>query len=362
MAGTSDLVQKSNNHFGIKCKDTWKGESVFHDDDLRGECFRKYSTAADSYRDHSDFLKGSPRYASLFDLDPTDYRHWAYGLKKAGYATNPQYPQIIIKLIEDYHLEDYTLIGMGQTIAKEVEIAKADPQPSKVMPPVSSQVITVARKEDPVPQVIPEEKKPVIEKPQKEETRITVSKPSYPEGEFKLNETRVVYARKGSSYLGLAEQYNVPLARIFEFNDMGAAETVDNDRIIFLQRKRKTGNNEFHIVQPGESLYDIAQVEAIRLETLLEYNWLKPGMKPAIGDKLFLRQKADAMPSLDLPENYTLYKKPVAAPSFIQHTVKPKETIYSVARAYDVRVDDIVRWNDLRVLQLKTGQSLKIYK
>jgi len=113
-AGTSVLVKKSNNHFGIKCKDEWRGQSVSHDDDARGECFRKYTAAEDSYRDHSDFLKNRPNYASLFTLDPTDYQGWAYGLKKAGYATNPKYAQILIKLIQDYNLEDYTLIAMGK--------------------------------------------------------------------------------------------------------------------------------------------------------------------------------------------------------------------------------------------------------
>ncbi|MBD0333844.1 MAG: glucosaminidase domain-containing protein, partial [Chitinophagaceae bacterium] len=86
-AGRSDLVLKSNNHFGIKCKENWTGESVFHDDDARGECFRKYEDPLDSYRDHSDFLKNRSHYAFLFELDPTDYEAWAYGLKKAGYAT-----------------------------------------------------------------------------------------------------------------------------------------------------------------------------------------------------------------------------------------------------------------------------------
>ena len=102
-AGTSDLVRRSNNHFGIKCKSNWTGESVRHTDDAPHECFRKYDDPSQSYRDHSDFLKGSSRYASLFNLDPLDYSAWAYGLKKAGYATNPRYPQIIIKLIETYN-------------------------------------------------------------------------------------------------------------------------------------------------------------------------------------------------------------------------------------------------------------------
>src|SRR4051812_29670451 len=103
-AGTSDLVRASNNHFGIKCKGDWTGPTVYHDDDARGECFRKYDDPRDSYKDHSDFLKNRPNYASLFNLDPTDYEAWAYGLKKAGYATNPKYPQILIKLIKDYNL------------------------------------------------------------------------------------------------------------------------------------------------------------------------------------------------------------------------------------------------------------------
>src|SRR5579871_5791991 len=103
-AGTSELVRKSNNHFGIKCKDTWTGSVVYHDDDERGECFRSYDKPEDSYKDHSDFLHASPRYAFLFKLDPMDYQGWAYGLKRAGYATNIRYSQILIKLIEDYKL------------------------------------------------------------------------------------------------------------------------------------------------------------------------------------------------------------------------------------------------------------------
>src|ERR1044072_8039346 len=114
MAGKSDLVQKSNNHFGIKCRDEWKGERVYHDDDARGECFRSYEKAEQSYIDHSDFLKNGARYAFLFSYDATDYSQWAYGLKKAGYATNPKYPQILIKYIEDYNLQQYTLIAMGK--------------------------------------------------------------------------------------------------------------------------------------------------------------------------------------------------------------------------------------------------------
>ncbi|MBO9684915.1 MAG: glucosaminidase domain-containing protein [Flavisolibacter sp.] len=124
-AGTSQLVLKSNNHFGIKCKSDWTGESVSHDDDAKGECFRKYQDPLESYRDHSDFLKNRPFYTSLFDLDPTDYKAWAHGLKKAGYATNPKYAQILIKLIEDYDLQQYTLLALNGKFSGNSDVAFA---------------------------------------------------------------------------------------------------------------------------------------------------------------------------------------------------------------------------------------------
>ena len=105
-AGKSDLVLQSNNHFGIKCKSSWTGEKVFHNDDAEGECFRKYEDAKASYLDHSDYLKSQPRYAFLFEYDANDYAAWAWGLKKAGYATNPIYAQTLIKYIEAYQLNE----------------------------------------------------------------------------------------------------------------------------------------------------------------------------------------------------------------------------------------------------------------
>ena len=105
--GNSTLAKKANNHFGIKCHDGWKGKKIRHDDDARNECFRKYKKVEDSFNDHSNFLCSRTRYASLFDLPLTDYKAWAHGLKKAGYATDPAYPSKLIKLIEDYRLYDY---------------------------------------------------------------------------------------------------------------------------------------------------------------------------------------------------------------------------------------------------------------
>lgn len=111
-AGQSDLVSRSNNHFGIKCKSSWSGEKVYHDDDEQGECFRKYENAEASYLDHSDYLRSQPRYASLFNYDMDDYRSWAWGLKKAGYATSPTYAEKLIKYIESYSLNELNNITL----------------------------------------------------------------------------------------------------------------------------------------------------------------------------------------------------------------------------------------------------------
>ena len=284
-AGTSDLVRRSNNHFGLKCKSEWTGMTVKHTDDAPNECFRKYESSKDSYKDQSNYLKNSPRYASLFDLDPTDYKAWAFGLKKAGYATNPKYSQVLIKLIEDYDLQDYTMIALGKLKSGQETLAKNEnknlekiPDEKPVVMPAEPEVIVYSKKET---------KKDVVEK-----------KPEYPEGEFKINETKVIYAKKGTSYLSIAEKYAIPLARIFEFNEMKVQETVDKDQLIYIMRKRKIGANEQHVVKPGETLSGIAQAEALRIESLLEYNFLQLNMQPAVGSVLYLRTKGPGMPAL----------------------------------------------------------------
>ena len=124
-AGKSELVMRSNNHFGIKCKSSWTGEKVYHDDDEKGECFRKYGTPRDSWRDHSDFLRSQPRYAALFRLDPTDYAGWATGLKAAGYATHPEYPEKLIRYIETYRLDEYSSVALARMKGGETDPADA---------------------------------------------------------------------------------------------------------------------------------------------------------------------------------------------------------------------------------------------
>ena len=126
-SGNSSLVKRSNNHFGIKCKSNWTADTVSHDDDAVGECFRTYKTSEDSYRDHSNFLRAGKHYAFLFNLNSTDYKGWAHGLKKAGYATNPKYPNILIKNIEKYNLQQYSDSGAADVPKFESDKYKDDP-------------------------------------------------------------------------------------------------------------------------------------------------------------------------------------------------------------------------------------------
>jgi Mannosyl-glycoprotein endo-beta-N-acetylglucosaminidase/LysM domain len=287
-SGNSKLVKKSNNHFGIKCKETWTGPSVSHDDDAPGECFRKYENPEQSYVDHSDFLRTRKHYNFLFGLDPADYKAWAYGLKKAGYATNPAYPQMLIKYIEKYNLNDYSLIALGkkqsadpiiakteQTVIPKQTVAVVPQQTVAVEPQQQMQTTTVA--------VVEEVKKPVV---------------NYPTGEFKINETKVVYATKGTSFLAIAQQHNVQLKWLFDFNDLEETEVLEKDQLIYLQRKRRVGANQFHVVASGETLYDIAQAQGIRLDALMQLNQIPSNQQPAPGQQLYLQQPAPAAPKL----------------------------------------------------------------
>jgi hypothetical protein len=285
-AGTSELVKQSNNHFGIKCKDDWKGGVVYHDDDSRQECFRSYATAADSYRDHSDFLRRSGRYSFLFDLDPADYEGWAYGLKKAGYATNIKYSQILIKLIKDYNLQQYSLIAMGR-MRPEDEVVLVAPGSAPVAavvvnPPAVGGSANVG---GPGAGLVAE-------------VGVDSLAAMYPQGEFVINKTRVVYAKAGLSLLAIAGQYDIPLGRLIEFNDMKEQDVLEKGQLIFLQRKRRTGAVEYHVVREGEGIYGICQAEGVRYQDLLEMNQLSAGLEPAVGERIYLQGSAPVRPRL----------------------------------------------------------------
>lgn len=294
-AGASELVRQSNNHFGIKCKDDWKGQVVYHDDDSHHECFRSYATAADSYRDHSDFLRRSSRYAFLFELDPSDYEGWAYGLKKAGYATNIRYSQILIKLIKDYNLQQYTLIALGKMKPSEevvITVPGAPPVAAVDASAGGTGGTGVSRGGRSAGSMADASGRDASGRMN------MISEVSYPEGEFSINRTKVVYAQAGVSLLAIANQYEISLPRLLEFNDMKEQDVLVKGQLLFLQRKRRTGSIEFHVVREGENIYDICQAEGIRLQDVLELNQLAPDAVPAAGERIYLQRSAPSRPRL----------------------------------------------------------------
>jgi len=265
-AGKSQLVLESNNHFGIKCKSTWTGPKVYHDDDAQGECFRKYNDALSSYKDHSDYLKTQPRYASLFELDPDDYSGWAWGLKKAGYATNPIYAETLIKFIEEYQLNNLN------DYAKEDEKEKYD----------ISDYLDELREKGISPS----------NKLSKNSNSSFSKKTSYPEGVFKINGTNVIFANAGASFLAISKKYKVALPKLLSYNELPkSTATLKKNELVFLQAKKSTGNKSIHRVNRGENLRDISQHEGVKLAYLLQYNKLKSNSKLKIGQKLHLKPK-----------------------------------------------------------------------
>ena len=240
MAGKSELVQKSNNHFGIKCKTGWNGPSVRHTDDARNECFRKYATASESYRDHSNFLKSSSRYASLFELDPTDYVAWAKGLKSAGYATNPVYAQTLVRLIEEYDLQQYSMQALGYETEEE-DSTEVTVVPLKNSTPVNNESTIPASSNDDATVSLTKEEEKKAEQTANVKEVVEISTPAkssrlYPSGVFKEEGVKAIYITAGTPFLVIADQYKVPLAKLFEWNNLLPSTEARISQVIYLER------------------------------------------------------------------------------------------------------------------------------
>ena len=327
-SGNSVLLQKSNNHFGIKCKSSWSGGSVSHDDDSLGECFRTYKDAEDSYRDHSNFLRGNDRYAFLFKLDPSDYKGWANGLKKAGYATNPRYPEILIKHIETYNLEQYTLAAVGEVPVFDASKYKNDPE-IKSSDVAANEAMLVSDILNPA-------------------TKLTI------------NGSRALLVPKGTSLLAVATENNVGLSRLLQMNDLKKDGLLEKEQFIFLEKKQKEGNRNFCIAEPDESLYDLAQKNGILLQSLCEYNNLLPDESIVAGTKIFLRRQ---VMSVAYHQPTQIEKKSSEKNRQPQtHEVQAKEGLYSISKKYGVSISQIKEWNNLSDDNIKIGQQLIISK
>jgi LysM repeat protein len=289
-AGQSDLVKSSNNHFGIKCKTEWTGGKVYHDDDEKGECFRVYISAAESYKDHSDFLKNRPPYAFLFQIDPTNYEGWAKGLRKAGYATSPTYSQMLVKIIVDNNLQQYTLLALNKPADAADIFAASNTTPAGV----NSIQAAEAKNEEETNQPT-EPVRTATASTTMPAKRIPVNKPAasvYPAGLFKINETSVIYASAGTSLFAMANNYNVTYKKLLEFNELEEKDIIEAPQLVYLEKKPKKGTKDFHIVAPDETIEQISQAEGVRLESLLLYNHIVKGKPLQTGEKIYLRTNA----------------------------------------------------------------------
>lgn len=240
-AGRSELAREGNNHFGIKCHNGWTGPTVYKDDDQRNDCFRSYKTARESYEDHSRFLVNGRRYQSLFSLKMTDYKGWARGLKAAGYATNPKYADRLIEIIEVYKLYEY---DKGKVVRGEGD--RRDGAVNAVMRDV-----------------------------------------------YIFNDRYYVLARRGDTYRTIGDDMGVSYRKLAKYNERDKNDQLEDGEIVWLEKKARKAPKQYkgvpHIVQPGESMYSIAQYYGIRLERLYKMNDLGPDYSIRVGDQLKVR-------------------------------------------------------------------------
>ena len=242
-AGQSELATKGNNHFGIKCH-TWTGRTIHRDDDAQNECFRAYNSAFESFEDHSRFLATGQRYAGLFKLKQTDYQGWAHGLKAAGYATNPQYAQRLIDIIQLYKLYQYdTAKSYDKFMTDRTKDSRQDGQPLHLI--------------------------------------------------HIYNKNYYLYARRGDTFRSIGKEIGVSYRKIAKYNERNKNDALEEGEIVWLKKKQKRAPKEYkgrnHYVRPGESMYSIAQKYGIRLESLYKMNRLGADYSLSIGDELRLR-------------------------------------------------------------------------
>jgi hypothetical protein len=241
--GNSPLAKYANNHFGIKCHKVWNGETFIQDDDAKNECFRKYYSAFESFRDHSDFLKSRPWYAPLFDLKVVDYKGWAYGLKKAGYATNPKYPELLINIIETNKLHEFDKVSEIPKVTQNYQSAK----PSKL------------------------------------------------DGGFETYASRnnikyIIAGIKDTPYK-IAKENQLELWQVYKYNDLEKEVPIKPGDIVYLKPKKNRSKQEYHIVEKNETMHFISQLYGVKLKKLYQKNNMPYGSEPNPGDKIFLKKR-----------------------------------------------------------------------
>lgn len=269
-AGNSRLARQGNNHFGIKCKKDWTGETIHHDDDAPQECFRKYPSAQESFHDHSEFLDRSPRYQGLFELDPLDYKAWAHGLKAAGYATNPKYPELLIKLIEDYKLY---LLDKGEVATEAAPAPTPEPVQTIVEEPISTPELANAAAQVDVDNYV---------------------LALHNRGGYDIylnNGCEFVIAAEGDDINSLSQSLDISIKRLRKMNDLTLDGDFTGGEPVYINPKAKRSENGhlLHTVREGETLHSISQTYGIRLKKLATMNHLTGDGRIFAGQQLKLR-------------------------------------------------------------------------
>lgn len=333
-SGNSKLAKNCNNHFGIKCRSTWTGAFCLADDDAKDECFRGYPSVYESYRDHSLFLKNSKRYFPLFELSATDYKGWATGLREAGYATNPSYSNILIGVIEKYHLGQFdSMVVMGDDY-----VIPSDGNSNSNPKAGNSSMAGVSE----------------------------------------VNGIQAIIAKPGETPEALAARYNMGIWQIYKYNDIEKGQMLNPGEIIYLKPKRRRSTETNHLVKPGESMREISQQYGVKVKHLYKLNRLELGEEVQPGEVLNLRSKRSNPPITLIPGSDTASRmqtaKPVDYRKFMSndvspvtgqpqdtyHFVKSGETLYSISKTYGVTVEQIRVWNSLSTNQINVGQRLKV--
>jgi LysM repeat protein len=292
--GRSMLAREANNHFGIKCHSDWTGQKIYHHDDRRNECFRKYAKPEDSFLDHSEFLMTGSRYRFLFDLPPADYKSWAKGLKQAGYATNPDYANMLIRAIEEKNLHyydvDYIPAASGQVAQTSGNKAK---QPSAaVVSAAEDRSVNSGSTGNPgnsgSKDVAVVSVSPKVSASRVNEKMMVAARP---QRVMENNRLRYIIVRDGDTREKIEEEFQLLHWELPKYNELENDFRITPGQILYLQPKRSKAEagKELHTVVEGDTMYEISQEYGIRLSSLYKLNRMNSGNEPEPGSTIWLR-------------------------------------------------------------------------
>ena len=269
--GNSRLAKEGNNHFGIKCHSDWDGKRIYEDDDQRNECFRQYRNARESFDDHSDFLKKA-RYAQLFELEMTDYKGWARGLKECGYATSPEYAKSLIRIIEENNLQQYDEQGVQYAQRKEVPDRKETSPQARI------------------PQS-PDRKSAKRSATTSQDGRTEITLAGNHEINVSDNNIKYIIAREGDTRESIAREIDLNVLILNRFNDFNAKTELKAGDIVYLQPKRMRAAQTEYVAVEGDTWFSISHAKGIKLKQLCKLNGATPESPLQPGTKVVMKKQ-----------------------------------------------------------------------